>query len=219
MSSALSPKLLELQPFQLLISAFLSKSENLLKTFLSSAWSFSVLSLPSVSKLCPSVRKCPTDTQNLLSAMARVRRRTCHDPFAARYCQLSKNGLWKHSLTLSSIWDLNCPLLLPLTMHGSPFCLPPCAFLLFLHGKDIACGDHRSQRGEEATCTRPVTASQAPHHLSPAAVRTSIILTALCKKCLLENLKQMPASSLATSPPRFVQTPVCYVKVAQRPAW
>ena len=77
-------------------------------------------------------------------------------------------------------------------MYGWPFCLPPRLFLLFLHGKEITLTVQRNQKGEEATSARTATVSRAPWHLSPAAARTSTVLTALCKTYLLEKCLLLP---------------------------
>lgn len=61
-SAALSPELLELQLFQLLISVIHSKSEHGLIILLSSFWSFSFFYYLQFQKLRPSVIKHPTDT-------------------------------------------------------------------------------------------------------------------------------------------------------------
>jgi len=110
--------------------------------------------------------------------------------------------------TPPGIWTSH--LLLQLMTNSWTLFLPPPVLFLFL--PHVWFGRTKEERKppvpEQWQCPRPM-----------AAVRTSIFLASLCKRCLLENLKQMAASSLAVSPPHFALIPLCYINVAQKPAW
>lgn len=116
-SSALSPKLLELQLFQLLVGVIHSKAEHGLIICLSSFWSFSFFYCLQFWKICPAIIKHPTDNPKTSSCpwQRLEERRNCCEPFATRCLYLAKDGLQKNQFKpQTGIWT--CYLFLQLVM-------------------------------------------------------------------------------------------------------